>query len=124
MKPIQLYLLLSAAFLISSCKDTPEGKNPEQSEPLALLVEQPENIPTPEGMVWIPGGKFQQGAVASDKMAMHHEKPAHPVAVGGFFMDITEVTNAEFRKFVEETGYITVAEREIVWERWPCLLHM
>ena len=31
-------------------------------------------------------------------------------------MDSTEVTNAHFRRFVEETGYITVAEREIDWE--------
>ena len=33
-----------------------------------------------------------------------------------FFMDVTEVTNAQFSKFVEETGYVTVAEREIDWE--------
>ena len=76
----------------------------------------PENVDTPGGMVWIPGGVIVQGAVPQDKAAMAHEKPAHEVAVDGFFMDITEVTNAEFRKFVEETGYKTVAEREIDWE--------
>jgi formylglycine-generating enzyme required for sulfatase activity len=70
----------------------------------------------PEGMVWIPGGEFYQGAVPQDKMPMKHEKPQHPVRVDGFFMDITEVTNAQFSKFVEETGYVTVAEREIDWE--------
>jgi formylglycine-generating enzyme required for sulfatase activity len=47
---------------------------------------------------------------------MQHEKPAHLVAVDGFFMDASEVTNAQFKKFIEETGYVTVAEREIVWE--------
>lgn len=67
-------------------------------------------------MVWIPGGEFVQGAVPQDKMAMEHEKPAHKVAVDGFFMDITEVTNAQFAQFVKETAYITVAEREIDWE--------
>jgi formylglycine-generating enzyme required for sulfatase activity len=67
-------------------------------------------------MVWIPGGEFEQGAVALDKLALAHEKPAHAVAVDGFFMDITEVTNAQFEKFVKETGYITVAERAIDWE--------
>jgi formylglycine-generating enzyme len=70
----------------------------------------------PEGMVWIPGGIFEQGAVPQDKMAMSHEKPRHSVRVDGFFMDVTEVTNAEFSRFIEETGYITVAERTVDWE--------
>ncbi len=67
-------------------------------------------------MVWVPGATFSQGAVAGDKMAMAHEKPAIEVTVDGFFMDATEVTNAEFQKFVKETGYITVAERALDWE--------
>ncbi len=71
---------------------------------------------TPEGMVWIPGGEFTQGAVTHDKTPMMHEKPPHKVYVDGFFMDIHEVTNAQFSKFVEETGYVTVAERQIDWE--------
>ncbi|PWH84079.1 formylglycine-generating enzyme family protein [Algibacter marinivivus] len=70
----------------------------------------------PNGMVWVPGGSFLQGAVQQDKTAMSHEKPQHPVSVDGFFIDITEVTNKAFKKFVNETGYITVAEREIDWE--------
>jgi len=73
-------------------------------------------VKTPNGMVWISGGEFIQGAVPQDKMAMAHEKPAHKVAVDGFFMDITEVTNDEFKKFIDETGYITTAERKIDWE--------
>ncbi len=70
----------------------------------------------PKGMIWIPGGSFLQGAVPHDEVAMKHEKPQHKVSVDGFFMDITEVTNAQFSRFVDETGYITVAEREIDWE--------
>ena len=73
-------------------------------------------IPAPHGMVWIPGGAFEQGAVDNDNMALAHEKPKHAVQISGFFMDITEVTNAQFAKFVEETGYITTAERPIDWE--------
>ncbi|MGB8705641.1 MAG: formylglycine-generating enzyme family protein, partial [Gillisia sp.] len=64
---------------------------------------------------WIPGGKFIQGAVPGDTMAKNAEKPAHPVAVDGFFMDATEVTNAQFARFIKETGYVTVAERKIDW---------
>jgi len=86
------------------------------SDNFSLLVEKPNNIETPEGMVWIPGGTFQQGAVIQDKVAMPHERPAHLVRIDGFFMDITEVTNAQFSKFVKETNYSTVAERAIDWE--------
>jgi len=81
-----------------------------------LLVEKPENVAIPEGMVWISGGIINQGAVPHDNSAMQHEKPSHVVAVDGFFMDITEVTNAQFKKFVEATGYKTIAERAIDWE--------
>src|SRR5690606_30551226 len=38
------------------------------------------------------------------------------VQVSPFYMDITEVTNAQFRKFVEATGYVTTAERAPDWE--------
>ncbi|GAA4271168.1 formylglycine-generating enzyme family protein [Aquimarina gracilis] len=81
-----------------------------------LITSVPEGIIPPKGMIWVPGKKFRQGAVPQDSFAMHHEKPAHAVAVDGFFIDITEVTNSHFKKFVESTGYITMAEREIDWE--------
>jgi sulfatase modifying factor 1 len=67
-------------------------------------------------MVWIPGGKFFQGALNYDKMAMSHEKPRHRELVEGFFIDITELTNAKFKEFVDKTGYVTLAERAINWE--------
>lgn len=89
-----------------------DNKNSETS----IIIEQPEGVDTPDGMVWIPGGTFKQGAVAQDKMAMGHEKPAFSVTISGFFMDINEVTNADFKKFVDATDYKTIAEREIDWE--------
>jgi sulfatase modifying factor 1 len=61
----------------------------------------------PSGMLWIPEGTFLMG---SD----HHyaeEAPAHNVRVDGFWMDRHTVTNREFRRFVDATGYVTVAER-------------
>jgi formylglycine-generating enzyme required for sulfatase activity len=60
-------------------------------------------------MVWIPGGRFQMGS--SGEHATDAEKPVHTVQVDGFFMDAQAVTNAQFRAFVEATGYVTVAER-------------
>lgn len=63
---------------------------------------------TPPGMVWVPGGQYTRGT--SDNSMWPAERPAHQVKVDGFWMDQTEVTNAEFAKFVEETGYVTTAE--------------
>lgn len=92
-----------------------EGKSTSEVK-VDLVIDQPDGVRTPKGMVWIPGGEFIQGAVPQDGMAMQHEKPSHKVRLDGFFMDITEVTNAQFAEFVKETGYITVAERAIDWE--------
>ncbi len=70
----------------------------------------------PEGMIWVEGKTFLQGAKEGDKFAMPREKPAHKVTVDGFYIDITEVTNKQFKKFVDATKYSTVAERKIDWE--------
>lgn len=86
------------------------------TEAYTPIVQIPENVATPEGMVWVPGAIFKQGAVPQDKMAMGHEKPAIQVVVDGFFMDATEVTNAQFQKFIDATGYLTLAERALDWE--------
>ena len=67
-----------------------------------------------ENMVWVPGGLFTMGT--NDSRAYDHEKPAHRVRVKGFWMDRTEVTNADFRQFVDATGYVTLAERVPEWE--------
>ena len=63
----------------------------------------------PDGMVWVPGGEFTMGT--DSPLGWPDEKPAHRVRVDGFFMDETEVTNAQFRRFVEATGYVTTAEK-------------
>ena len=65
-------------------------------------------------MVWIPGGEFTMGT--DEKHGWADEKPAHRVRVAGFWMDQTEVTNAQFRAFVEATGYVTTAEKKPDWE--------
>jgi len=51
-----------------------------------------------------------------DPLARPDEAPRHRVRVDGFWMDATEVTNAQFAEFVKTTGYVTVAERAVDWE--------
>jgi sulfatase modifying factor 1 len=58
------------------------------------------------GMVWIPGGTFWMGSKEFDDAL-----PVHKVLVDGFWMDKTEVTNAQYATFVKATGYVTVVER-------------
>ncbi|MBB3177216.1 formylglycine-generating enzyme required for sulfatase activity [Variovorax sp. Sphag1AA] len=67
------------------------------------------------GMVWVPGGTFLMG---SDQ---HYpeEAPAHKVAVQGFWIDTHVVTNAEFKRFVDATGHVTLAERPANPEDYP-----
>jgi sulfatase modifying factor 1 len=77
----------------------------------------------PPGMVWIPGGEFSMGAAdAPDDggdAPLADARPVHRVHVDGFWIDRTEVTNAEFAKFVRATGYVTVAERTPRAEDFP-----
>jgi len=60
-------------------------------------------------MILIPGGDFWMG---TDLHEMDDAKPVHRVHVDAFWMDATDVTNAEFAKFVRATRYVTVAERK------------
>jgi sulfatase modifying factor 1 len=69
---------------------------------------------THAGMVWVPGGPFEMGA--ADSAGRADEYPRHPVRVAGFWMDATEVTNAQFARFVAATGYVTTAEKKPDWE--------
>jgi formylglycine-generating enzyme required for sulfatase activity len=66
--------------------------------------------PAPGGMAWIPGGTFWMGCEGCE---MPDAVPSHLVEVGGFWMDRTPVTNAEFERFAKATGYVTVAERKL-----------
>lgn len=129
---ISLLLLLLVA---DGCSDgTPSGadKSPQVSQQPTVLkptstAEKPlltkEPAPTPPGMVWIPGGRFIMGNRygAPDKNPKHldvipehrdamHE---HPVELDGFWMDKTEVTNRQFKAFVDATGYVTTSEKDI-----------
>jgi formylglycine-generating enzyme len=82
-----------------------------------------EQVPLPEPrvrastetMVWVEGGRFRMG---SDQ---HYEEeaPTFITAVDGFWIDPYPVTNEQFRRFVDETGYVTLAERPARAEDYP-----
>jgi formylglycine-generating enzyme required for sulfatase activity len=98
---------------------------PEPAFALTIEEKSPAPVQAPQGMVWIPGGEFSMGAQGAHDMnevgmrATEDSRPIHRVYVHAFFMDRTDVTNAEFAKFVKATGYITVAERKPRAEDFP-----
>lgn len=60
-------------------------------------------------MIWIEGGTFTMGSNSN----YPEEAPEHVVQMSGFWIDTTTITNRQFKEFVDETGYKTVAERPL-----------
>ncbi len=89
------YLYLFAVFVITSCSQSNSGE----------LVgtrpnEKPFYQPHPYGMVFVPQGSFTMGAGGEDITHGHLIQPK-TVSVSGFYMDQTEITNDEYRQFVD-----------------------
>jgi len=81
-----------------------------------VIDQSPAPRPAPDGMTWIQAGEFSMG---TQEEMFTDTRPIHRVAVNGFWMDKTEVTNDQFSKFVKATGYVTVAERKPRAEDFP-----
>ena len=58
-------------------------------------------------MVLVPGGEYRVG---SDSF-YPEESPVRSIQVDPFLLDVAPVTNADFARFVAETGYLTVSEK-------------
>lgn len=74
------------------------------------------NLIDEQEMIFIDSGTFLMGA-KNPSMALKREYPEHWVKVDAFYMDVHEVTNRDFAKFIAATGYKTIAERPINWEK-------
>ena len=92
------------------CLPTPQNKFSEK--PIILKSEKKSR--DYKNMVLIPGGVFSMGG---DGDGWKDEFPKHKVEIDSFWMDINEVTNNQFLEFVNSTGYITTAERNIDWNQ-------
>ena len=107
-----LLIALAAATVI--CAGVAYGAAKYFTAPARPTTVEGDGVRGPRGMMWVPGGEFLMGS--DHKLAQRNERPAHKVRVGGFWMDRTHVTNAEFAAFVKATGYVTTAERKPDWE--------
>lgn len=119
MRPLStaaLFTACAAAFSSAAAQTAGLPAQPKAPGPIALTPPPPSTVKErPEGMVWVPGGEFLMGS--TDPLARPDEAPVHRVRVDGFWIDSTEVTNAQFAAFVKATGYKTVAERPVDWEQ-------
>ncbi|KAM9075675.1 formylglycine-generating enzyme isoform 1-T1 [Megaptera novaeangliae] len=109
-----------AASLAGSCGcGTPQRPGAHGSSAAAHRYSREANTPgsvsgerpfPPTKMVPIPAGVFTMGT-DDPQIKQDGEAPARRVALDAFYMDAYEVSNAEFEKFVNSTGYLTEAEK-------------
>lgn len=104
--------LVLSSFFLSSCALQSENQRLQTlQDPL------PENKLGPT-MVLVPEGEFVMGSPYSEVGRYEDEGPQHKVIFGKpFFMAKTPITVAQFRAFIEATGYRTIAEKE-QWSEW------
>lgn len=77
-----------------------EGESPPISEQQAI-------VDPPDGMVYVSGGQ----TIIGSEIGPPEEQPVFKTTVEPFYLDAHPVTVAQFRTFVEQTGFVTEAER-------------
>src|SRR5215204_1698428 len=127
-----LFILVQMA---SSCQEEPGAKtDAKPKDTVASCMQVPSRFGSSDtlsgitarknkndsGMVLITGGEFEMGA--DNDQSSEDEYPKHKVRVSPFYMDATEVTNAQFAAFVKSTGYVTTAEKKPNWEELKATL--
>ncbi len=102
-----LIVVISSLLAFQFTKDKTEMAPPTTEEKIA--GECAEINDQDQNMAWLEGGTFSMGS--SDFYP--DEGPINDVQVDGFWIDKYEVTNRQFARFVDETNYRTVAERQL-----------
>ena len=101
---------LPEATILAALGRTPGGPGgrelvwmvPAQAGPVPAPTDVP---PWAPALVAVPAGPFLMGSSAADTLASDNEKPQHTVTLPAYWIGKTEVTNAQFRPFVEGDGY-------------------
>lgn len=114
-----LLVLGSISGLPAGCDDSSEAAGNQQKTQRSSTPPTPIDLPKKDGMILLPGGAFAMGNVDPRVGYPQEEGPVVEVSVDSFWIDQHEVTNRQFEKFVEETGYTTVAERRPDPEDYP-----
>src|SRR6266403_6296803 len=102
-------MLASAVICVSAAGIAKKGEPKAEVGSCAAYSGLPSEAGETAGMKFVPGGTFAMG---SDQH-QPEERFTHLARVDGFWIDRHEVTNAQFEKFVEATGYVALAERPV-----------
>ena len=108
MRGVVLAAGVAVAFAFSACERAPLPTFALNTAAAACGPAQVDSSPHPD-MVFVAAGSFTMGS----DTAFPEEAPASTQSVGNFWIDRTEVTNAQFAEFVAATGYVTLAERGV-----------
>lgn len=98
---IILIIVLVLFFWSSSDTGTNRNSPTNRTTNATSSIRTPATVPAPKGMVYVPGGEFIMGNSGGDDF----ERPPHRVSVKPFFIDLYEVTCADYARFVEQTGH-------------------
>ncbi len=95
---------LREAAILATLGQTPGG--PSGRELVWIVPEAPAEVPPwVPALVAVPAGPFLMGSSDADQLANDNEKPQHTLTLPDYWIGQTEVSNAQFRPFVEGDGY-------------------
>jgi formylglycine-generating enzyme len=117
MRLMLFYLVSTLFFVISACSGACVGGPcfPSNSEGIVRVAEDGREITNSLGMklILIPHGRFQMGSPPEEKGRYDGEGPQHEIEISkDFYLGKFAVTRDQFRKFVDDTGYKTEAEKD------------
>ncbi|NJP06955.1 MAG: formylglycine-generating enzyme family protein [Chloroflexaceae bacterium] len=101
---LRLFPLMLFALLLTACPSLATEPTPTATELPAPTNPVLPDQAIPE-IVEIPAGPFLMGSSADDPMVDDDEQPQHTLELPTYYIGKTEVTNAQFRPFVEGDGY-------------------
>lgn len=94
-------VMFGSGFLVGSWFLVSQSVQMQTSNVIPAVVDEPKPNLAPAGMTYVPGGEFFMGSDSGDRFS----RPAQRVRVEPFFIDLTEVTNEAYLKFVKATGH-------------------
>lgn len=95
----------------SACCSASIDRSQEEKQKIQIAPLKLKKKPEREGMIKLPGGSFLMGTEDKQGFPVDGEGPVREVSLEPFYLDETVVTNEQFKRFVDETGYQTEAER-------------
>ncbi|MBO1514091.1 formylglycine-generating enzyme family protein [Metabacillus bambusae] len=99
---------------MSCCSSIKRGETLQDKEPITQPTQEittSTEAQFKDKMVYIPGGEFLMGTNEKEGFPADGEGPVRKVKVDPFLIDRYAVTNAEFKQFVQATGYVTESEK-------------